>query len=249
MALVTARPVFPQGEPIARALMAAIPAVVGVVQNVNDSTGNVIFGHDERTLAGVAALNESFGEVAVEIGARAFLQLNRGVAQLAYAAIRAAVLAAPPTPVGGLLDVFGGVGAIAFSLADLAREIVVIEANPVATLAGAQAAARAGLDHVRFVTAEASAAIASTGAADVIVLNPPRAGAGTGVCAAIVQMRPRLLAYLSCNPATLARDLAILTGNGSGLTVESLQPFDMLPHTSHVETLAILRNLRDRPGT
>jgi 23S rRNA (uracil1939-C5)-methyltransferase len=244
VALVTGRPEFPAGHAIAAALAAAIPAVVSVVHEINESTGNAIFARASATAApaptllGPGVLIERFGAVDVEIGARAFLQLNRAVARAAYAAIRDALATAP---IARLLDLYAGVGAIAFSVADCAREIVAVEENPAATAAGADAAARAGLAHVRFVTGQVAATLASLGQADAIVLNPPRAGAGTQVCAAIAALQPQVVAYLSCNPATLGNDLVTLTAGASGLIIESVRPFDMLPHTTHVETLVILR--------
>jgi 23S rRNA (uracil1939-C5)-methyltransferase len=248
VALVTARPEFPQGPALAQALAQAIPAVVTVVHNVNDSTGNVIFGTHELPLLGPGVLEEHFGKVGVEIGARAFVQLNRGVAQLAYAAIGQALQVARDAgggaPLLRVLDLYSGVGAIAFSLAEHAREIIAIESNPAATSAGQAAAARAGLAHVRFVTGAVAAAIAEPatfGAVDAVVLNPPRAGADAVVCAAIARMRPGVVVYLSCNPATLARDVTALRAADESWVVESVQPFDMLPHTTHVETLAVLR--------
>jgi 23S rRNA (uracil1939-C5)-methyltransferase len=243
--LVTAQAEFPAGARIASALQAACPAVVGVVQNVNDSPGNVIFGRDERTLMGTGVLRERFGAVEVELGPRAFAQLNRGVAQLAYAAIGRAIgsIFAGRTRARRLLDLYAGVGAIAFSLADAADEIVAVEENAGATQAGAQAAERAGLGHVRFVTGPVAAALAAVSQADVIVLNPPRAGAGAAVCANIARLQPFVLMYLSCNPTTLARDLASLTSADPDLVIDGVQPFDMLPHTGHVETLVTLRRV------
>jgi 23S rRNA (uracil1939-C5)-methyltransferase len=244
VALVTGGPDFPAGIAIAEALAAAIPAVVSVVHEINESPGNAIFARATPATAAPAALwgpgvlTERFADIEVKIGARAFLQLNRGVAQAAYAAIRAALA---PRPVSRLLDLYAGVGAIGFSLADLAQEIVAVEENPSATAAGADAAARAGLSKVRFVTGPVAASLGSVGPADAIVLNPPRAGAGAQVCGAIAALRPDVIAYLSCNPTTLANDLVALTTADPRLIIESVRPFDMLPHTTHVETLVIVR--------
>ena len=122
-----------------------------------------------------------------------------------------------------------------------ADEIIAIESNVAATTAGARAVEAAGQGHIRFVTAEATTALDQLHSADVVVLNPPRAGAGARVCASIARLRPEIVAYLSCNPETLARDLAAFIEPSVGLTIESIQPFDMLPHTTHVETLVVLR--------
>jgi 23S rRNA (uracil-5-)-methyltransferase RumA len=234
--LVTSRRAWPGAAALAAELRARAPAVVGVVQNVNGDAGNVVFGDEEVALAGAERLDEHLGGVRVALGPRAFLQLNRQVAALIYGEVRTAV--GRLGRIGRVADVFAGVGAVAFTLANLAGEIVAIEQNPEATAAGAAAASAAGLAHVRFVTADAARGLSTLDNADVIVLNPPRAGAGPAVCAAVVGLAPRLLVYISCNPASLARDLTAL--KAGGLTLQSLRPFDMLPHTRHVETIAFL---------
>jgi 23S rRNA (uracil-5-)-methyltransferase RumA len=234
--LVTSRRPWPEAAALAAELRARAPAVVGVVQNVNAASGNVVFGGEDVALAGAERLDERLGGVRVALGPRAFLQLNRQVAALIYDQIRAAV--ARLGRVGQVADVFAGVGAVAFTLADLVGEVVAIEQNPEAAAAGASAASAAGLAQVRFVTADAGRGLAALDRADVIVLNPPRAGASPAVCAEVLRLAPRLLAYVSCNPASLARDLTAL--RASGLTLQTLRPFDMLPHTRHVETIAFL---------
>jgi 23S rRNA (uracil1939-C5)-methyltransferase len=240
--LVTAKIDFPDVGELAQALRDAFPVVVGVVQNVNSTTGNVIFGAEERVIAGAGTITESFGGTSIDIGPRAFLQINRGVAITAYEAIRAALVSASGGQrFGRIVDVHSGVGAIAFSLADLAEEVVAIEVNVAATAAGAAAASRAQKHRVRFVNQDAAMALDEIGAADALVLNPPRAGAGPLVCARIKTLRPRVVAYLSCDPETLARDLADLLDPRGFFTISSIQPFDMLPHTTHVETLVVLR--------
>jgi 23S rRNA (uracil1939-C5)-methyltransferase len=236
--LVTADRAWPGARALAARLMAALPAVVGVVHNVNDGGGNVLLGRQSVALAGADRLAETVAGVPVSLGPEAFLQLNRHVAAQAYQLVRAAV--APLGRLGRIIDVFAGVGAMAFTLADLADEIVAIEQNPAATAAGAAAALAAGLAHIRFVTADAATGLRALDVADLVVLNPPRAGAGAAVCAAVLALRPRALVYLSCNPISLARDIARLSEGG--LSVQSLTPMDMLPHTRHVETFTFLQS-------
>jgi 23S rRNA (uracil1939-C5)-methyltransferase len=234
--LVTATRAFPEGEAIAEALLDADPAVAGVVQNVNPTTGNVIFGDHELRLAGRDTLEDEVAGARVLLSSRAFFQLNRGVAALAYQAI----LAAAAELGAGLaaVDAYAGVGGIALGLASAAREVIAVEASPAAAEAGRLAAGRAGLRHLRFLTADAAHGLAAVEAADLVVLNPPRAGCSEAVLAEAVRLRPRLVAYLSCNPKTLVRDLVTLARGG--LRTQRLTPFDMLPHTPHVETLALL---------
>jgi 23S rRNA (uracil1939-C5)-methyltransferase len=241
-ALVAARP-LPDGPALAAELLARTPELVGVVQSLNLQAGNVIFATDaagsDEVLAGVGELREDIAGVPVAIGPRSFLQLNREVARAAYQAVRA--FAATRAPLGRVLDLYSGVGAVSFHLRDLARELLAVEENPAATTAGQRAASAAGAPNVRFVTADAGhpeRLDRGTGGAGLVVLNPPRAGAATA-CAALAAAPPDALAYLSCNPVSLARDLGTLLSTGQ-LQLERIQPLDMLPHTAHVETLVTL---------
>jgi 23S rRNA (uracil1939-C5)-methyltransferase len=134
------------------------------------------------------------------------------------------------------VDLYAGAGGIALSLAPLSREVVAIEENPAAA-----ASARAFLgdnSRVRFVTGDVAEHLAGLGQADLVVLNPPRKGCAPSVLKAVAQLHPRLIAYLSCNPETLARDLAALAR--LGLRTTGVTPYDMLAHTPHVEALALM---------
>lgn len=233
---VTAHEDWPAGEELAADVMRSFPAVAGVVQNVNPTTGNVLFGRDERTLGGQDHLQDQIAGARVRLSSRAFFQLNRSVAAIAYDRIRAAVATAGPVEVA--VDAYAGVGGIALVLAPLARSVVAIEENPAATAAGTLAAEAGGSSGVRFVTADSARGLLAMDRADVVVLNPPRAGCAPPVLEAAGRLRPRLLAYLSCNPTTLTRDLGALLR--AGLRLETVTPLDMLPHTPHVEVLALL---------
>ncbi len=242
-ALVVARP-LPDGPALAAELRAAAPELIGVAQVQNQEAGNVIFppasAGADQVLAGAGELREELAGVPVAIGPRGFLQLNREVSRQAYVAIRD--FAATRAPLGRVLDLYAGVGAVSFHLRDLAETVFAIEENPAATAAGQRAAAAAGIGHLQFITADA-ARPEQTGwlaGADLVVLNPPRGGAAAA-SAAIATASPPVasVAYLSCNPVTLARDLKALLSTGH-LQLESIQPLDMLPHTPHVETLVTL---------
>ena len=238
--LVIAPREWPEGPAVAAALRARFPAVVGVVQNVNTGAGNVLFGGEEVVLAGRGTIVDRIGDVPVELASRSFFQINREVAALAYRALaRAVAEVAAAAPLDTVVDVYAGAGAIAATLAPQARAVVAIEENAAATEAAARFAGARGLAAIRFVTGDAAAELAAVPAADVVVLNPPRAGCAPAVLAQVARLRPRLVGYLSCNPETLARDLAALVERG--LVVAEVTPLDMLPHTSHVEALALLR--------
>ena len=233
--LVTASDVFPDGEAIARALVSARPEVVGVVQNINRSRGNALYGDEERTLAGESSLPDQVGAVQLRLSSTAFFQVNREVAARIYADVTEA---AALTGTERVVDAYAGVGGIALTLARGAAEVVGIEEHPRA-VADAQAAAQ--MNHatrVRFVIGDVEAELHKLGAADVVVLNPPRRGCAQAVLRAAASMKPRLIVYVRCAPDTLARDLALLAKDG--FVTRSVVPYDMLPQTPHVESLAVV---------
>ncbi len=234
---VTARPDWPDGASIARALLAARPDVVGVVHNANPSRGNSIYGEEDRVLSGYGHLEDAVGATRLRVSSRAFFQANREVAALAYAEIAAAVDSLPRG--GRVVDVYAGVGGIALTLAarDAAADVVGIEEHP-AAVDDARASARLnGITNARFVAGDAASRLGELDRADVVILNPPRRGCDPDVLDAAAALRPRLIAYLSCAPDTLVRDLARLSG--LGFETRSVTPYDMLPHTPHVEALAV----------
>jgi len=233
--LVTAHDRWADARAFADEIRAAAPAVIGVVQNVNATPGNQLYGDDERPLAGRSSLKDAIGSTQVELSSRSFFQLNRDVAALAYDAIRSAAAGVSP---GCVVDAYAGAGGIAFTLAPIARRVVAIEQNGAATAAAAAFARLRGEERVRFVTGDVAEHLTAVGAADVVVLNPPRAGCARQVLAATAGLRPRMVAYLSCNPDSLVRDLVALAGHG--LATRTVTPYDMLPHTAHVEALALL---------
>jgi len=235
--LVSARSDWAEAERVAVALCQRCPAVTSVILNVNNSAGNALFGKQERVLVGPPSIEDTIGDVRVRLSSRSFFQTNRSVASQIYRDL----VAAAPEGIARAVDVYAGACGIALSLAAKACEVVAIEENPMATQAAAAFLAEQGGDaaRVRVVTGDAARCLADVSAADVVVLNPPRKGCSAHVLAAVARLRPRMLAYLSCDPRTLARDLALLVA--AGAQVAKVVPFDMMPHTPHVETLAQLR--------
>jgi 23S rRNA (uracil1939-C5)-methyltransferase len=237
---VTRRPLT-NGPALARELRAERSEVIGVVEHFNPRRGNAIFdpAAPSTLLDGAAALDEVL-EVAgrpvhLRLSAGAFFQANRAVAALAYAAITEGLA---PRPGERLVDAYCGVGGIALTLARSADEVIGIEFHGGAVEDARAAALRAGLQNVELRAGDAAAQLATIPRGDLIVLNPPRKGCAPDVLAQITRLAPRALAYLSCNPDTLARDLAVLVDRGYRIT--RITPFDMLPHTPHIEALALL---------
>jgi 23S rRNA (uracil1939-C5)-methyltransferase len=234
--LVVARLDWDGAEAVATKLVARCPGVTGVVLNMNPTAGNNLFGNDERLLCGGSTVDDEIGDVRVRLSSRSFFQANREVASRIYRDLVAAV----PTNTVRAVDVYAGAGGIALSLVPIAREIVAIEENLAATEAATTfIAEKTALGrHVQVVTGDAAACLASIDSADMVVLNPPRKGCAAEVLEAMQRLRPKVLAYLSCDPGTLARDLAVLVR--AHATVTQVRPYDMMPHTPHVETLVVL---------
>ena len=245
---IAARPLV-DGPALARHFRDVRPEVIGVVEHLNQTRGNVLFaesdGGNERILDGVGVLEEQIDvgsrSVRLTLAPGAFFQANRSVAALAYAAI-ARALAARPTD--RVVDAYCGVGGIALLLAPEAGEVIGVESHPGAVASATASAAGSGIPNARFLAGDAAATLATIDRADLMILNPPRKGCAPAVLAQVVRLGPRAVAYLSCDPDTLARDLAVLTGRG--YRCADVTPFDMLPHTPHVEVLAVLS--RSAPG-
>ena len=238
--LVTARAGAPGLAALARRLRAERPEVAGVIENVNRSRGNVIYGQGddaERVLEGAAALEERVGDVRLRLSPRAFFQANRDVAGLAYAAIAREVA---PRAGERVVDAYCGAGGIALPVARgaVSVEVLGVEQHAAAIADATAGAALNGVSHARFVAGAVAVRLRDVPRADVVVLNPPRKGCGATALTEVARLQARVIAYLSCDPDTLARDLAALAERR--YRVRGVTPFDMLPHTPHVEALAIL---------
>jgi 23S rRNA (uracil1939-C5)-methyltransferase len=137
-----------------------------------------------------------------------------------------------------VVDAYAGAGGIALTLARQAGEVIGVEEHAGAVADAVASAALNGAPNARFVAADAAAGLRAIERADAVVLNPPRKGCEPPVLTEVARLGPRAIAYLSCAPDTLARDLAVLAAHGYRL--REVTPFDMLPHTPHVEALAVV---------
>jgi len=211
--------------------------VSSVVLNLNPHPGNVILGD---TFVGGAPLLERIGGLLLASSPGAFLQANSGSARRIYECVQRW---AAPAPAETAVDLYAGVGAISFHLAGRARLVWGVEESPIAARDAARNIRLNGYHNVRFVAAGAADGLAQVaarvGTIDLLTLNPPRKGADQACRAAIVACAPRRVVYVSCDPLTLARDLDWFSAHG--YEVAAVQPYDLLPQTEHVETVALLR--------
>jgi 23S rRNA (uracil1939-C5)-methyltransferase len=238
--LVAATPEPPRLERLVAALRRDQPKLGAAFLCVNPTPGNTLLSADVRRLFGPPALAERFGPIVIEARPDAFLQANTSVASYLYAT---ALRWLSPSPEDVVVDLFCGAGALALQLAGRAGRVLGIENAPAAIASARANAKRLGLRNARFAAGDAAAveAIAGLeglGSPSLITANPPRRGLGAALVDAIVRIAPQRIVYVSCEPRTLASDLARFAERG--YRAERLRPFDMLPQTPHVETLALL---------
>ena len=236
--LVTRERSLPGARQLVRTL-GRIRGLASVVQNVNPDAGNVIFGPEFVPLDGDLDLVERVGFLKLKSRAGAFLQANIPIARKIYERV---LEWAAPTASDTAVDLYCGVGAISFHLATRAGHVVGIEASKPAVLDAKTNTRINGFHNVRFHAGEAAEVLPSVAAQldriDLITLNPPRKGADEATRRAIVACAPRRIVYVSCDPATLARDLDWFAAHDYATT--AVQPYDMLPQTEHVECVARL---------
>ena len=244
--LVCTRAKLPSADELCTRLKEAFPDIVTILLNVNAKNTNVILGSETHTLYGQGYIEDTLCGVPVQLGPLSFYQVNTLAAEQLYGI---AAEYAQLTPDDLLLDLYCGMGTIGLSMADHCRELVGVEIVPEAIESAKANAARmsaAVSAKSRFFCADAGQAAAQLAAEglhpDVVMLDPPRKGCDEATLSAVVRMAPRRVVYVSCNPATAARDAAWLEQNG--YHAEKVQPVDLFPRTKHVETVVLLSKLK-----
>ena len=237
--LVTACDMVPHMKDLIQRLRRDIPGLTSVVQNVNKRHTNVILGPKTKTVYGKGTIHDSIGPLTFHISAQSFFQVNSEQAQRLYeTALDFADLKGGET----VADVYCGTGTITLFLAQKAKQVYGIEIVAPAIRDAVRNAKDNRVGNAQFILGDAiyklPELIKNGVRPDVIVLDPPRAGCGEPVLKAIAQSKPKRVVYVSCNPATLARDLAYLDQHGYYTT--KVQPVDMFPRTHHVESVALL---------
>lgn len=209
--------------------------------NINQRKGNAILGEETKLLWGEDAIEDVLCGLKFRISPRSFYQVNRDQAEILYQkAIAAANLSGKET----VLDLYCGTGTITLCLAKKAKSVIGVEVIDAAIENAKENAKRNGIENARFFCADAGQAakrLASEGTKpDVIVVDPPRKGISADVIEAIVEMAPKKVVYVSCDPATLARDVKLLCEKGFALT--HAEAVDLFPRCSHIESVVCLEN-------
>lgn len=235
MAVIVTRGDLPHRKELAEALSFAD----SVYWNRNDKNTNVIFGDSFTLLSGKPTLGETLMDLAFEVSPRSFLQVNPIQTPRLY---EAALELLAPQPGETAADVYCGIGTISLLLAKRAGKVIGIEVVPEAVENARENAARNGIQNASFLCAPAEVALPKLvqegQSIDCLTVDPPRKGCDPQVIDAILASGARRMVYVSCNPATLARDVKLLTAGG--FTVQAVQPVDMFPRCGHVETVCCL---------
>ena len=241
--VVTSSPAVSELEPLAGRLAARVKETASVVMNVNPKKASVAVGVEEHLLGGRGHIRESVGGLSFQVSANSFFQTNTAQAERLFAIVlEAAALTGDET----VFDLYAGTGAISLLLAARSRWVYGVELAQAAVDDAARNAAANGIANCTFLAGEVRFVlpqlIAQGVTAQVVVADPPRAGFHPKALSALAHLAPARIIYVSCNPATLARDLGDLAR--AGYRVEWVQPVDMFPHTPHIEAVARLERTR-----
>jgi 23S rRNA (uracil1939-C5)-methyltransferase len=216
-------------------LVNTCPQIESVVNNITSRKAGVAVGEYEILISGSAAVRDKIGEFEFEISANSFFQTNTRAARQLYETIKAyADLSGRET----VVDLYSGTGAIAIFISGSAKTVIGMEIAESAVKDAVNNCRINGISNCRFVLGDINTGIAGlTDAADVMIIDPPRVGMHKEVVRRILESAPDRIVYVSCNPATMARDLGLLKERYRVLEV---QPVDMFPHTYHIESVAKL---------
>jgi 23S rRNA (uracil1939-C5)-methyltransferase len=236
LVFVTRTPDFPSKDKILEPLVKEFPPLAGIHQNVNPGRTNVILGREWIKQWGADHIEERLGSLRFRLSPGSFFQVNSHQAKVLYDVA---------TSMAGrgerLLDLYCGVGGLALSMAQRFNEVGGVDEVPSAIQNAENNAELNGIENARFIAEPVESFLRNLRRPPgllCISVDPPRAGCAPQVIERLVQLEPDRIVYVSCDPGTLARDLALLVQGG--YRVQEVQPVDLFPHTPHIETVVRL---------
>ncbi|MBR5253046.1 MAG: 23S rRNA (uracil(1939)-C(5))-methyltransferase RlmD [Clostridia bacterium] len=237
--LVTADEQFPSVSSFVNALVGRHPEITTVVQNVSKKAVNLVLGEKNITLYGEGYIEDTIDGCRFRISPKSFYQVNPQMTTLLYGkAVEFMGLSGKET----VIDAYCGTGTIGILASRNAGRVIGVEVNKDAVADAKENARLNGRDNIEFYAADAGefmVEMATKGQkADVVIMDPPRAGSDIKFMRSVVKLSPKRIVYVSCNPETLSHDLTYFGQNG--YRVRKIQPFDMFPHTNHCECAVML---------
>lgn len=244
--LVAGTPIFTAKRHFTEALLRAHPDITTVVFTVNDSDTNLLLGKREEVLYGKGYIEDTLCGLTFRISPKSFYQVNSVQTEVLY---KTAIDFAGLTGKERVLDAYCGIGTIGLAAAANAGSVLGVEVNPDAIADAKKNAAHNGIKNAAFICADAGEYMTELAEAgekvDVLFMDPPRAGSDRAFIRAALTCAPEKIVYISCNPETQARDLALLTADKKYRVVK-MQPVDMFPWTHHVENVALLEKVQPK---
>ena len=229
-------------QPLVDSIKSKHPEVTSIVNNITDSKGDHSYGDKEILLYGSPVIHDTLGGIEYEISANAFFQTNtKGAEQLYNTVVKFAEL----KPDMVVWDFYSGTGSISLYIANKVKQVIGFEVIRDAVKNAKKNARKNNVTHCKFFEANLDSflqtnqdLIAKLEKPDLAIVDPPRAGLNPKFVKQLLELKPSSIVYVSCNPATQARDIQLLVE--AGYEVEKIQPVDMFPHTAHIETVAKL---------
>ncbi len=239
--IITNTKKLPEADNIAAALRAKLPELKSFIHNINNHDTNVIMGQWNETVWGADEIHDQLMGKDFIIGPNSFYQINPQTTAVLYT-LAAEKAGLKPTDV--VVDAYSGIGTITLSIANQVAKVYGVEVIEDAVLDAEKNAQNNHIDNVEFVTADAPEQMTQWAAdglkPDVVFVDPPRKGLTNELISAVSAMQPKTFVYISCNPATLARDTVQILAEGFHID-GPIQPIDQFPQTTHVESVLVFK--------
>lgn len=237
--LVMASPIFPSKNNFIRVLRQKHPEITTIVQNINDQDTSMVLGEREKVLYGKGYITDTLCGKVFRISSRSFYQINPVQTEKLY---QKAIHLASLTGKERIVDAYCGIGTIGLIASDRVKQVIGIELNEDAVRDAMKNARANNVSNVEFYCDDAGDFMREMAAngekVDVVFMDPPRSGSDEIFLSSVVQLAPKRVVYISCNPETMARDLEYLTDHG--YRAITAWPFDMFPSTAHIEVVTYL---------
>lgn len=237
--LVLGSPILPSKNNFVKALRKLHPEITTIVLNVNDKKTSMVLGDKETVLYGKGYIEDTLCDYVFRISSKSFYQINISQTEKLY---RKAIELAQLTGKERVIDAYCGIGTIGMVASAHAKEVIGVELNKDAVRDAISNAKKNNVKNIRFYQNDAGkfmVGMAEAGEkADVVIMDPPRAGSTEEFMSSVVTLNPKRVVYISCNPETQARDLKYFVAHG--YQVEECWPFDLFPWTEHTETCVLL---------
>ncbi len=241
--LVLSSPILPSKNNFVKALLKKHPQITTIILNVNPGRTSMILGDKESVLYGRGYIEDQLCGLTFRISSRSFYQVNPVQTEKLYVK---AIELAKLTGTERVIDAYSGIGTIGLIASEHAKEVISVELNRDAVRDAVANAKANRIRNVQFYQADAAEFMQDMAQqseyADVVLMDPPRSGSTEEFMAAAAALRPSRIVYISCNPETLARDLAVY--QRLGYKAETAYPFDMFPLCDHVETLVLMSRIQ-----